>query len=136
MKRQSKSAVDPSMIRSLTGMRSPLLAEEDNETDKTKTTATTMTKENTMANQLCHSISGGTAGVDSSGNVVVVLLLDPDYMLHDAFSLFECIMTALAPSYDAIPSGDEVTKTMLKITKAERGESLMEAMTSSFISKI
>ncbi|KAL7463919.1 hypothetical protein ACHAXS_004270 [Conticribra weissflogii] len=136
-KRQSKSVVDEALTRSLTGMRSPLLAEEDDETDKTTTTTTTTTtKENTMANPLRHSISGGTAGVDSSGNVVVVRLLDPDYMLHDAFSLFECIMTALAPSYDAIPSGDEVTETMLEIAKAERGESPMEAMTSSFISKI
>ena len=80
--------------------------------------------------------SGGMAGVDSSGNVVVVRLLDPDFILHDVFSIFECIMTALAPAYDAIPSGDDATAAMLEVAKEERGESPMEAMTSSFISKI
>lgn len=83
-----------------------------------------------------HSVCGGTAGVDSSGNVVVVQLLDPNYILHDAFSLFECIMMAMAPAYDGIPSGDEVTAAMLELAKEERGESPMEAMTSSFVSKI
>lgn len=123
--RQDLKSTEP-LTRSFTAMRSPLHADDEN-TEKTT---------DNIASQLRHSISGGTAGVDSSGNVVVVRLLDPDYMLHDAFSLFECIMTALAPSYDAIPCGDEVTENILEIAKAERGESPMEAMTSSFISKI
>jgi len=72
---------------------------------------------------------GGRAGVDSSGNRVVVRLLDPNYMLHDAFCLFETIMTALCPAYDALPAGAEEAKT-------EQGESPMEAMTCSIVSKI
>jgi len=79
---------------------------------------------------------GGMAGVDSSGNLVVVRLLDENYILHDAFSLFEYIMTALAPAYDVIPAGDEAAAAMLEEAKTERGESPMESMTSSIVSKI
>ncbi|KAL7541659.1 hypothetical protein ACHAXR_011116 [Thalassiosira sp. AJA248-18] len=94
-------------------------------------------------NSLCFGISGqgadsdgGMAGVDSSGNIVVVRLLDPDYILHDAFNLFECIMTSLAPAYDAMPVGDEMAAALLEEAKTERDESPMELMTSSIVSKI
>jgi len=79
---------------------------------------------------------GGMAGVDSSGNLVVVRLLDEKYILHDAFNVFEHIMTSLAPAYDAIPLGDEAAQSILEEAKAERGESPMESMTSSIVSKI
>ena len=67
---------------------------------------------------------GGMAGVDSSGNIVVVRLLDPDYLLHDAFALFECVMDALASAYD-VQEGDNGAST-----------GCLEAMTSSIVSKI
>jgi len=76
------------------------------------------------------------AGVDSSGNIVVVRLLDPNYILHDTFNLFENIMTALSPAYDAIPAGDDMANSMLEEAKTELGESPMELMTSSIVSKI
>lgn len=79
---------------------------------------------------------GGMAGVDSSGNIVVIRLLDTEHLLHDAFNIFECIMMALAPAYDAIPVGDETTATLMEAAKIERGESPMEQMTSSIVSKI
>ena len=82
------------------------------------------------------SNKGGMAGVDSSGQIVVVRLLDQNYLLHDAFALFECIMSALAPAYDAIPGGEEATSAILEKAKRERGESPMEAMTSCIVSKI
>jgi hypothetical protein len=65
---------------------------------------------------------GCRAGVDSSGNIVVVRLLDPEYILHDAFSLFECIMTSLAHAYDAIPAGDITAEVMLEEARTKRGE--------------
>jgi hypothetical protein len=65
---------------------------------------------------------GCRAGVDSSGNIVVVRLLDPEYVLHDAFNLFECIMTSLAHAYDAIPAGDETAEFMLEEARTKRGE--------------
>lgn len=65
---------------------------------------------------------GGKAGVDSSGKIVVVRLLDPEYILHDAFSLFECIMTSLAHAYDAVPAGDETAQVMLEEARVKRGE--------------
>ncbi|EED87430.1 small GTPase, partial [Thalassiosira pseudonana CCMP1335] len=58
------------------------------------------------------------------------------HLLHDAFNIFECIMMALAPAYDAIPVGDETTATLMEAAKIERGESPMEQMTSSIVSKI
>jgi len=79
---------------------------------------------------------GGVAGVDSSGNLVVIRLLDEEYILHDAFTLFEYIMTSLAPAYDAIPAGDEMAASMLEEANEERGESPMESMTNSILSKI
>ena len=82
------------------------------------------------------SNKGGMAGVDSSGQIVVVRLLDQNYLLHDAFALFECIMSALAPAYDAIPANEEATSAILEKAKRERGESPMEAMTSCIVSKI
>ncbi|KAL3799965.1 hypothetical protein HJC23_007438 [Cyclotella cryptica] len=68
---------------------------------------------------------GGVAGVDSSGNIVVVHLLDSEYILHDAFTLFECVMEALASAYDSAPTGEE-----------ETSAGCLEAMTSSIVSKI
>lgn len=80
---------------------------------------------------------GGMAGVDSFGQIVKVRLLDQNYLLHDAFALFECVMSALAPAYDAIPSGaDHCIAAMLEKAKVERGESPMEAMVSKIMSKI
>ncbi|KAL7548775.1 hypothetical protein ACHAWF_017250 [Thalassiosira exigua] len=80
--------------------------------------------------------TGGMAGLDAAGNVVVVRLLDPDRLLHDAFTLFECVMTSLAPAYDAIPAGDDAAAALLERAKAERGENPMEAVTSSVVSKL
>ena len=68
--------------------------------------------------------NGGMAGVDSSGNIVVVRLLDPDFILHDAFTLFECIMDALASAYDVVEGVDG------------NSAGCLEAMTSSIVSKI
>lgn len=68
--------------------------------------------------------TGCMAGVDSSGNVVVVHLLDAQYILHDAFTLFEFIMDALASSYDVVQDINGVSTGCL------------EAMTSSIVSKI
>ena len=68
--------------------------------------------------------TGCMAGVDSSGNIVVVHLLDAQYILHDAFTLFEFIMDALASSYDVVQD----------INGASTG--CLEAMTSSIVSKI
>jgi hypothetical protein len=65
---------------------------------------------------------GCRAGVDLSGNIVVVRLLDPEYILHDAFTLFECIMTSLAHAYDAIPAGDKTAEVMLEEARTKRGE--------------
>jgi len=79
---------------------------------------------------------GGMAGVDSSGQIVVVRLLDQNYLLHDAFALFECVMSALAPAYDAIPAGEDATAAILEKAKEERGESPMEAMVLKIMSKI
>jgi len=79
---------------------------------------------------------GSMAGVDDKGNMVVVKLLDPEYILHDAYNLFECIMTALAPAYDVIPVGDdEAAAAMMdnnEVTTTSGGEekeSPMEIMT-------
>ena len=79
---------------------------------------------------------GSMAGVDDKGNMVVVKLLDPEYILHDAYNLFECIMTALAPAYDVIPVGDdEAAAAMMdnneatNTTGGEDKESPMEIMT-------
>jgi hypothetical protein len=69
-------------------------------------------------------VNGCRAGVDSSGNIVVVRLLDPEYILHDAFNLFECIMTTLAHAYDVIPAGDETAEAMLEDARVKRGEYL------------
>jgi hypothetical protein len=82
------------------------------------------------------SNKGGMAGVDSSGQIVVIRLLDQNYLLHDAFALFECIMSALAPAYDAIPGGEEATSAILEKAKRERGDTPMEHMTSCIVSKI
>ena len=82
------------------------------------------------------SEQGGMAGVDDSGQIVTVRLLDRNYILHDAFALFECVMSALAPAYDAIPAGEEETAAILEKAKLERGESPMEAMVSKIMSKI
>ncbi len=82
------------------------------------------------------STGGGMAGVDSSGQIVVVRLLDQKYLVHDAFALFECVMSALAPAYDAIPLGEDATTAILEKAKMERGESPMEAMVSKIMSKI
>lgn len=79
---------------------------------------------------------GGMAGVDASGNLVVVRLIDQNYILHDAFNLFEHIMTSLAPAYDAIPLEDDTAQSMLEEAKTERDESPMESMTSNIVSKI
>jgi len=80
---------------------------------------------------------GSMAGVDDKGNMVVVKLLDPAYILHDAYNLFECMMTALAPAYDVIPVGDdEAAAAMMDNNEAtttttggEEKESPMEIMT-------
>ena len=79
---------------------------------------------------------GSMAGVDDKGNMVVVKLLDPEYILHDAYNLFECIMTALAPAYDVIPVGDEEAAAAMmdnnEVTTTSGGEekeSPMEIMT-------
>ena len=82
---------------------------------------------------------GSMAGVDSSGNIVIVNLVDADYILHDAYNLFECIMTSLAPAYDVIPeTGDDdaVQAAILGESDTALGDSPMEMMTSSIISKI
>ncbi|KAL9182512.1 hypothetical protein ACHAXT_013164 [Thalassiosira profunda] len=70
---------------------------------------------------------GGMAGVDSTGKFVVVRLLDPSYILHDVFCLFESVMTALAPAYDVILDEE---------AKEEQGELPLEAMTATIMSKI
>ena len=67
---------------------------------------------------------GGKAGVDSSGNIVVVRLLDPEFIVHDAFTIFECVMDALASAYDVV-EGNEGSSA-----------GCLEAMTSSIVSKI
>ncbi|KAL7513888.1 hypothetical protein ACHAXN_011613 [Cyclotella atomus] len=71
-----------------------------------------------------NSVDGGLAGVDASGNIVVVHLLDPDYIMHDAFTLFECVMESLALAYDVQEGGDGTSAGCL------------EGMTSSIVSKI
>ena len=78
--------------------------------------------------------NGGMAGVDASGNIVKIRLLDPNCILADAYNLFECIMFSLAPAYDAALSEDE--SAVVAEAEAEEGESPMELMTSSIISKI
>ncbi|KAL3827275.1 hypothetical protein ACHAXA_004750 [Cyclostephanos tholiformis] len=67
-------------------------------------------------------VDGCRAGVDSSENVVAVRLIDPEYILHDAFNLFECIMTTLAHAYDVIPTGDDSSDAILKEARIKRGE--------------
>jgi TBC1 domain family protein 5 len=73
---------------------------------------------------------GGMAGVDSSGNIVVVRLLDEKYAMHDAFTLFECVMEALTASYD-VEMGDRES---ISSDNIPRG--CLEAMTNSIVSKI
>ena len=98
--------------------------------------------------------NGSIAGVNSSGNIVVVYLLDENYILHDAYNIFECIMTALQPAYDVVPAGDDEVAAAAMMGEHERGdgasyaasdtsgdeleqgESPMEIMVSSIISKI
>ena len=80
---------------------------------------------------------GSSAGVDLSGKIVTVHLLDNDFLLHDAFSIFECVMTALAPAYDSMPStSDDKIKLLLKEMQSDPDASPMESMTNSIVSKI
>jgi TBC1 domain family protein 5 len=55
----------------------------------------------------------------------VVHLLDPEYIIHDAFTLFETVMDALASAYDVV---------QIDVDGASAG--CLEAMTSSIVSKI
>jgi len=84
-----------------------------------------------------HLTKGSSAGVDQSGKIVTIHLLDKVFLLHDAFSIFECIMTALAPAYDSMPStSDEKIKGLLKEMQSDPDSSPMESMTNSIVSKI
>ena len=83
------------------------------------------------------STKGSSAGVDQSGKIVTIHLLDKEFLLHDAFSIFECFMTALAPAYDSMPStSDDKIKLLLKEMQSDPDSSPMESMTNSIVSKI
>lgn len=64
-------------------------------------------------------------------------LVDSNFILHDAFTLFECIMASLATAYDANPHAVEESGDFYSQKFLEQGESSpLENLTASIMTKL